>query len=181
MSLTRVERNQAPPEAPSWFVEPEPVGDRGRLPAAGDPQLGQDPRDVDASCLGGNEQGLTDLPVGPALGDQGEDLGLTLGEAERGSRRGRRCWCRSGVDRFFQAEAAALGKQLDLAAERSCTEHDRCLMCAAEDLLGPGSRRAAGQERLGLPEAGVGRLEGPFQPLPSRGRRPPPIGVGPPF
>jgi hypothetical protein len=26
-----------------WLVEAEPVGDRGRFPATGDPQLGQDP------------------------------------------------------------------------------------------------------------------------------------------
>jgi O-methyltransferase domain len=37
------ERNQAPTEAASRFVKAEPVGDRGRLPATGDPELGQDP------------------------------------------------------------------------------------------------------------------------------------------
>src|SRR4029450_3443558 len=113
-----------------------------------------------AGGLGGNEQRLADLPVGPALGDQCQHLNLTLGEAERGGWRGRRRWCRSSADRFFQVEAATLGKQFNLAAERSCPEADRRLMGAAEDLLGPGSRRAAGHQRLGLPEAGVGGVEG---------------------
>jgi hypothetical protein len=48
----------------SLFVEPEAVSDRGRLAATGDPQLGQDPRDVHAGGLGGDEQCLADLPVG---------------------------------------------------------------------------------------------------------------------
>jgi hypothetical protein len=63
----------------SLLVEAEAVSDRGRVPATGDPQLGEDPRDVDASRLGGNEQGLADLPVGLALGDQHKHLQLTLG------------------------------------------------------------------------------------------------------
>ena len=65
------------------------MGDRGRFNATGDPQLGQDTRDVDAGGLGGDEQRLADLPVGPALGDQGEHLGLAFREAERGGWRGR--------------------------------------------------------------------------------------------
>jgi hypothetical protein len=39
---------------------------------------------VDAGGLGGDEQRLADLPVRPALGDQGQHLGLTVCEAERG-------------------------------------------------------------------------------------------------
>jgi hypothetical protein len=42
MSVTGVKRNHAPAEAASWFVEAESVGDRGRLAATGDPQLGKD-------------------------------------------------------------------------------------------------------------------------------------------
>jgi len=62
----------------------------------------------------GDEQGLADLPVSPALGDQGQHLDLPLGEAERGGRR-RRCRRHGRVDRFLEAEAAPLGEQLDLA------------------------------------------------------------------
>jgi hypothetical protein len=39
---------------------------------------------VDAGGLGGDEHRLANLPVRLALGDQGQHLGLTLGEAERG-------------------------------------------------------------------------------------------------
>ena len=42
MSVTRVERNQAPAEAASWFVEAKSVGDRGRIAATVDPELGED-------------------------------------------------------------------------------------------------------------------------------------------
>jgi hypothetical protein len=59
-------------------VEAEPVRDCGRFPrpATGDPHLGQEPRDIDAARHGGDEQLLTDLPVGSAGGDQHENLGL---------------------------------------------------------------------------------------------------------
>jgi hypothetical protein len=73
---------ELPRRGGSLPVEAEPVRDRGCLPAAGDPELGQDPRDVDAGRFGGDEQCLANLSVGAALGDQGEDLGLTLGQAE---------------------------------------------------------------------------------------------------
>jgi hypothetical protein len=69
---------------------------------------------VDAGGLGSDEQRLADLPVGPPLGNQSEYLGLTLGETERGGRRRRGLRFRSRVDRFFEAEAAAPGKQFDL-------------------------------------------------------------------
>jgi Rhodopirellula transposase DDE domain len=45
---------------------------------------------VDAGCLGGDEQRLADLPVRPALGDQGQHLRLSPGQAERCRRRRRR-------------------------------------------------------------------------------------------
>ena len=38
------------------LVEAETVGDRGRLTAASDPQLGEDPGDVDAGRLLGDEE-----------------------------------------------------------------------------------------------------------------------------
>ena len=40
---------------------------------------------------------------------------------------------------------------------------------------------ASGQERFGLPEARIGALTRVLQPLPGRGRRLPPLGVGPSF
>ena len=92
------------------------MGDRGRLATTGHPQLGQDPRDVDAGRLGGDEQFLADLPVGAALGDQGEHLGLPAGQAKRGGQRRclrtANCW----VGWRLQLDATALGKQLELAA-----------------------------------------------------------------
>ena len=45
-------RVDQPEAGGSWLVEAEPVGDRGCLPAAGDPQFGQDPGDVEAGGLG---------------------------------------------------------------------------------------------------------------------------------
>jgi hypothetical protein len=42
----------------------------------GHAQLGQDPGDMDAGRLGGDEQLLADLAVGPPSGDQRQDLGL---------------------------------------------------------------------------------------------------------
>jgi hypothetical protein len=82
VTVTGAGGRAAKPETGSLLVEAEPVSNRGRLPATGRPQLGQDPRDVDAGGLGGDEQRLADLPVGPALGDKREDFGLTLCEAE---------------------------------------------------------------------------------------------------
>jgi hypothetical protein len=46
-------------------TEPEAVRDRGRLTTAGHAELGEDVGDVDAGGLGGDEQRLADLPVGP--------------------------------------------------------------------------------------------------------------------
>jgi hypothetical protein len=42
-SLRRSQAKQPTAEAGSLLVEAEPVGDSGRLAAAGDPQLGEDP------------------------------------------------------------------------------------------------------------------------------------------
>jgi hypothetical protein len=42
----------------------------------GHAQLGQDPGDMDAGRLGGDEQLLADLAVGPPSGDQRQDLSL---------------------------------------------------------------------------------------------------------
>src|SRR5215218_4524624 len=84
MSPNRAQEEELQAEADSLLVEAEAVGNRGCLTAAGDPELGEDPRDVDAGGLRGNEQRLADLPVRPALGDQCQHLGLTVREAERG-------------------------------------------------------------------------------------------------
>jgi hypothetical protein len=65
---------------------------------------------VDAGGLGGDEQRLADLPVGPSLGNQRKHLNLSPGQAKRSGRRRRRLRFRSRVDRFLEAEAAALGK-----------------------------------------------------------------------
>jgi hypothetical protein len=59
--------NQA--EAGSWLVQPEAVGDCGRLAATGHPELGEDVGDVQAGGLLSDEQRLADLPVGPAGSD----------------------------------------------------------------------------------------------------------------
>jgi hypothetical protein len=45
--------------------------------------------------------------------NQRQHLGLALREAKGGGRRRRRLRFRRRVDRFFEAQAAALGKQLD--------------------------------------------------------------------
>jgi hypothetical protein len=49
---------------------------------------------METGGLGGNEQRLADLPVGPALGDQGEHLSLPPGETKRCRWGGRRLGCR---------------------------------------------------------------------------------------
>jgi hypothetical protein len=58
------------------------VRHRCRLPAPSHAELGEDVGDMKAGRLLGDEQRLADLPVDPPLGDQGEDLSLTLGQAE---------------------------------------------------------------------------------------------------
>ena len=72
--------------------EVEAVGDGGGLAAVGYPQLGQDVGHVHAGRLGADEQGVGDLAVGAAVGQQGEHFPLARGEAELGPvglRRGR--------------------------------------------------------------------------------------------
>jgi hypothetical protein len=133
---------------------------------------------VDAGGLGGDEQRLADLPVGPALGDQCEDLNLSLSQAKRGSRRRRLLGRRRHVLRFFEAEAATLDEQLDLAPQRSRPERDCRLVGRPERGLGLLAGRASGKERLGLSETCVGGVEGVLQPLPGGRCRPPPLGVG---
>ena len=175
MSPNRAREEELKAEADSWLVEVESVGNRGCLTAAGDPELGEDPRDVDAGGLGGNEQRLADLPVRPALGDQGEHLNLSPGQAKRGSWRRPHLGRRRRVLRFFEAEAAALGEQLDLAAQRCRPERDCRLVGCPERGLGLLAGPACGQERLGLPEPRVGSVIGMLKPLPDGGRRPPPL------
>ena len=54
--------------------------DRRGLGAAGGVELAEDVGDVDRDGLGADEELLGDLAVGPALGDQREDLALARGE-----------------------------------------------------------------------------------------------------
>src|SRR5579862_6933241 len=66
---------------PAWALlgvggarQPQPVSRGARLGAVRDAELGQYVRDVGARRLGGDEQLLADLAVGPPLGDQPKDL-----------------------------------------------------------------------------------------------------------
>src|SRR5215217_5778812 len=145
-------------------AEPQAVGDRGRLPATGHPELGQDAGHVQAGGLGGDEQRLADLAVGVAGGHQLEHLGLPSGEAERGELGGRRRGRRGR--RVLQPEAAAPGEQLDLASQRAGPQRDR------RPVGGP-------EHRLRLPEAGVGGPIPQIEPLPVLGRLLPPPRVRP--
>jgi hypothetical protein len=136
---------------------------------------------VDAGGLGGDEQRLADLPVGAALGDQREHLGLAAGESEGCGRRLWRLRLRNRFDLLLEAEAAALGEQLDLTAQRFRPKCDRRPVGAADCFLGLLAGSASGQECFGLPEARIGGLKRVLQPLPGRGRRLPPLGVGSSF
>ena len=77
--------------------------------------------------------------VGSPLDDQCEHLGLTPGQTKRG-RRGRwRLGRRRHVDRFLEVEAAALGEQLDLAAQRPGPErHCRRWAARSKRVVGDG-------------------------------------------
>jgi len=68
--------------------DPRPVRHCRGLGAVGDPELHQDPRDVHACGLRGDEQLLADLAVRAALGQQPQHLELAVGEAELGRRLG---------------------------------------------------------------------------------------------
>jgi hypothetical protein len=74
-----------------------------------------------------------------------------------------------------------LGEQLDLALQGRGPENDRRLVRPAQRGLGLLAVGPAGQECFGLPETGVGGLEGIAQPLPGHRGRPPPLRVEPPF
>src|SRR5215218_1019019 len=123
-------------------AEPQAVGDRGRLPATGHPELGQDAGHVQAGGLGGDEQRLADLAVGVAGGHQLEHLSLPSGEAERGELGGRRRGRRGR--RVLQPEAAAAGEQLDLASQRAGPQRDRGPVGGPEHRLDLGPRRPGG-------------------------------------
>jgi hypothetical protein len=60
----------------------EAVGDGRRLAAVRRAQLGHQVRDVHADRLPADEQGLGDLPVRAALGEQRQPLPLARGQAE---------------------------------------------------------------------------------------------------
>jgi hypothetical protein len=65
----------------------KPMGDRGRFPATGDPQFGEDPCDVNADGPRGDEQCLPDLAIGQPGRHECEHFGFAAGQAE-GCRRG---------------------------------------------------------------------------------------------
>jgi hypothetical protein len=144
MSPNQAREESSPRPLGSLLVEAELVGDRGSFAAAGGPELGQNPRDVDACGALGDEQLLTDPSVGPSLGHQREHFGLAPGQAQRRGR-GRRLGRSGRVDVVFEVEAATLGEQLDLAAQRRCVERQRRLVGAAERLLGLRAGRAVDQ------------------------------------
>jgi hypothetical protein len=62
-------------------VEAEPMGDRRRLTATGDPPAWRGSLRRGRWRSLGDKQRLADLPVGQALSDQCEYLGLTLSDA----------------------------------------------------------------------------------------------------
>ena len=75
-------RLRGPPRLPDRWGG-DAVGDGGRLEAVGGAELAQDARDMETGCPDADDQALRDLAVGVAAGDEGEDLGLARGEAER--------------------------------------------------------------------------------------------------
>jgi hypothetical protein len=94
------------------------VGDRGRLVATGDPELGEDVGDMKKGGLLRDEQRLADLPVGPARSHQGEHFSLAAGLCKGCGQGGSRLGRRGRADLLLEAEAAALGEQLDLPSQR---------------------------------------------------------------
>src|SRR5450755_410868 len=77
----------------------KPVGDCRGLDPAGDAELRENARDMHADGLGADEQGLPDLRIRLAGGEQQENLAFALGQAEAGqfvsrrARRARSAWC----------------------------------------------------------------------------------------
>src|SRR3954466_3816656 len=63
--------------------QPEAMRAARRLGARAHVELGEDPRDVDAGGLLGHEERGADLAVGPARGDEREDLALARRQPER--------------------------------------------------------------------------------------------------
>ena len=124
---------------------------RSRLPAPSHTELGEDVGDVEAGRLLGDEQRLADLPVGPALGQQHKHLGLAARQAQ-GSHGGGRCGRLGGVRMVLQAQAAALGEQLDLLLQRRSPERNRRLVSWAKYGLGLLVVWPAGQECFGVSE-----------------------------
>jgi hypothetical protein len=81
-ALPRLHHDDRPDQVRSLLVQAQAVSNRGRLATAGHAELGEDVGDVEAGGLLGDEQRLADLPVRPALSDQGKNLGLARGEAK---------------------------------------------------------------------------------------------------
>ena len=92
------------------------VGDRGGLEPVRHIEFLQDVRDVDAGCLGADDERGGDLAVRVAAGDEPENLGLAWCQAESLLESP---WCvwRFGL-RWRQVEPRALGEQVEVAQQR---------------------------------------------------------------
>jgi hypothetical protein len=128
---------------------------------------------VDAGRLGGDEQLLADLPVGPSRRHQLKDLQLPPGQAKRVGHRRRLLLGRRRLGGCLEPDPATPGQQLDFALQRRRSEPSGRLVRGPQHLFDPGAWRPGGEQCLGLPEARTGGGVGPAEPLPAgRGRRP---------
>ena len=89
---------------------------------------------MDARGLAADEQLIGDLLVGPAAGDQSQDLVLTGREAEAGRRR-RLCLVRHRRGLIAKLEASLPGEQLHLPSEWLSTEADSDLVRGSQRRL----------------------------------------------
>src|SRR5690349_24572825 len=85
------------------------MGDRGGLAAAGDAQLAEDVRHVNAGRLRAYEQLGGDLRVRATLGEQLEHLALALGQAER---------IDAGLVAALELDARAASERADVLEQR---------------------------------------------------------------
>jgi hypothetical protein len=162
----------------SLLVEAEAVSDRGRFPATGDPQLGEDPQDVDASRLGGNEQvwPICRL-VWPSATSTSTSSSRWVRPSETAAEEG--AVGAAGVSTgCSRRRRPRFGEQLDLPPQRCRPKRNHHLVGWAEHALGLCMHWPAGQQCFGLAETCVSGLEGIGQPLPGHRSRPPPR-VGP--
>jgi hypothetical protein len=77
----------APPSSRSRSGDQSvPVGVDDRLDAVAQAEFGEDARDEGLDGLGADDQGGGDLAVGPAVGDEAQDLQFARGEGKLGGR-----------------------------------------------------------------------------------------------